>query len=280
MQIIKSVQEMKQFSAAWRAAGKSIALVPTMGALHAGQESMIRTAAGQADIVVVAAFVNPLQFAPNEIMARYPRNPGEDERLCEQAGATVFFSPEVKEMYPDGYSTFVTEERLSKPLCGVSRPTHFRGVATLVVKLLNIVRPTVLYFGQKTAQRIAMVRKLIRDLEFEVEVAVVPTVRDGDGLAYGTRNHDFTPNQRTEALAISRALKKVEEMAAGGVRSPDRLIAETTHILGECRQLRVIYVSLVNRDTMESVREVELGRCLLMISAWVDEIRVIDNIMI
>jgi len=280
MQIIESVQAMKQQAATWRAAGQSIALVPTMGALHAGQEAMIRAAAAKADIVVVAAFVNPLQFAPNEIMARYPRNPDEDRQMCEAAGATVFFGPAAEVVYPPGYSTYVSEEKLSKPLCGISRPNHFRGVATFITKLFNIVRPDQVYFGQKNAQRIAVVRKMIKDLDYDIELMVVPTVRDADGLAFGTRNYSFSANQRAESLSVSRALKKVNEMVANGVRNPDRLIAEATHILGDCRQVRVIYVVVVNRDTMEPVREIELGKCLLAISVWVNEVRMIDNTLL
>jgi pantoate--beta-alanine ligase len=280
MQTITTIPEMKQLAAAWRAAGKSVTLVPTMGALHAGQEALIRSAAAQADVVVVATFVNPLQFAPNEIMARYPRNPAEDAALCERAGATVLFALAAETMYPPGYSTYVSEDLLSKPLCGISRPNHFRGVTTSITKLINIVQPHAVYFGQKTAQRAAVVRKMIRDLEYEVEVVVVPTVREPDGLAYGIHNQGFTTNQRQEALAISRALKKVQEMVAAGVRSPDRLIAEATHILGEHRRLRVIYAAVVDRDSMEPVRVVELGRCLMVISTWIDEIRLIDNVLI
>lgn len=277
MHIITTVPEMKQLAATWRAAGKTVALVPTMGALHAGQEALIRAAAARADIVVVATFVNPLQFAPNEIMTRYPRNPEEDRQRCEQAGATVQFKPTVETMYPPGYSTHVSEDVLSKPLCGFSRPNHFRGVVTMIVKLLNVVQPQLLYFGQKTAQRAAVVRKVLRDLAWDLEVVIVPTVRDADGLAFGIANAGFTSSQRQEALSLSRALRKVQEMVAGGVRNPDRLIAEATHIMGEHRRVRVIYVAVVNRDSMEPVREVVPGECLMAISAWIDEIRLIDN---
>uniref|UniRef100_UPI00404B93C2 pantoate--beta-alanine ligase n=1 Tax=Cephaloticoccus sp. TaxID=1985742 RepID=UPI00404B93C2 len=280
MQIVETVSEMKQLAAAWRTAGKKVALVPTMGALHAGQEALVKTAAGHSDIVVVAAFVNPLQFAPNEVMSRYPRNPEEDRELCKAAGATVFFCPETAEIYPAGFSTFVSEELLAKPLCGVSRPNHFRGVTTLMTKLFNIVQPGSVFFGQKTAQRAAVVHKMITDLAYQIEVVVVPTKRESDGLAYGIRNRDFSTAQRQEALSIYRALKKVSEMAAAGVRSPDRLVAEATHILGENRKVRVIYVSVVDMRTMEPVREVEPGKCLMMIAVWIDEMRIVDNMLL
>lgn len=280
MQIIESVPEMKQQAAEWRAANKRVALVPTMGALHAGQEAMIKAATEQADIVVVVLMINPLQFAPNEIVSDYPESPEADRELCEKAGATVVFAPTSETFFPKGFSTIVEEERISKPLCGISRPSHFRGVATLMVKLLNIVRPHSIFFGQKTAQRVAVVRKLITDLDFDAEVVVVPTARDADGMAFDTNARTFTANQRAEALSISRALNKAAAMVSSGVRNPDRLVAEVTHILGEYRQVRVIYVSLVNRDTMEAVRELEPGKCLLAISVWINEVRMVDNVLL
>lgn len=280
MQIVETVPEMKQLAAAWRAEKRRIALVPTMGGLHAGQAALIRAAAAQADVVVVATFLNPLQFAPSELMANYPQDVAADRKLCEAAGATVVFAPAGDAIYPAGYSTYVAEETLAKPLCGVSRPAHFRGVTTLTAKLLNVVRPDTIYFGQKTAQRAAVVRKMIRDLAFDAEVVVVPTVRDPDGLACLLSNRDFTTSQRQEALSLYRALTKAKEMAAAGVRSPDRLIAEATHILGEQRRVRVIYISIVHPVTMEPVREVTPGECQMVISAWIDETRLIDNMML
>lgn len=280
MQTIKTTNEMRTVAAQLRAAGKSLALVPTMGALHAGQEALIRAAAAQADVVIVSTFVNPLQFAPNELIANYPRSFDEDLKLCERCGAAIVFAPEAEEIFPKGYSTYVTEEVLSKPLCGQSRPAHFRGVATLTAKLFNIILPRYVYFGQKTAQRAAVVRKMAADLHFDIEVVVVPTVREPDGLAAGVRNREFTTSQRQESLALSKALKRVKEMFDGGVRSPDRLIAEATHILSQHRRVRIIYITVVDLQTMEPARELVPGRSMLAISAWVDEIRLIDNIVL
>lgn len=280
MQLIKTIAEMRETASRLRGEGKTIALVSTMGALHPGQEALIRAAAAKADIVVVTIFVNPLQFAPNELIANYPRSFEADVALCETSGAAIVFAPAAEEFYPRGYSTYVTEEFLSKPLCGQSRPGHFRGVATLMAKLFNIMRPHFAYFGQKAVQRAAMVRKLAVDLHFDVEVVVVPTVRDADGLAAGVRNREFTASQRQEALALSKALRKAKEMSDSGTRSPDRLIAEATHILSQHRRVRIIYIVIVDNVTMESVREVEPGRATLAIAAWVDEVRVIDNIML
>jgi len=280
MQIVESISDMQALVHAWRVEGRRVALVPTMGSLHAGQAALIRAARTTADIVVVATFLNPLQFSPNEIVEHYPSDPEGDRQLCEEAGATVMFAPRAAEIYPSDYSTYVTEERIAMPLCGVSRPSHFRGVATLTTKLLNIVQPQVVYFGQKTVQRAAVVRKLIRDLGYSVEVVVVPTEREPDGLAYGLVNREFTTALRAQARAVYRALTKAREMVEAGVRSPDRLIAEATHILGEERRLRVIYIAIVDPETMEAVREVLPGKSLLAISVWVDEHRLLDNILL
>jgi len=278
MKIIESVTEMAAEVAAWRAAGKTLALVPTMGALHAGQAAMICAAKARADMVVVSIFLNPLQFGPNERFEQYPRTPLEDLALCEASGADVVFSPKQDVLLPRGYATFVSEEATSKPLCGASRPGHFRAVTTVMAKLFNIVRPHAVFFGQKTVQRAAVVRRMAEELNFPVEIVVVPTVREADGLAAGVRNREFTSSQRQEALALSKALKRAKEMADSGVRSPDRLIAEATHIMGQHRRVRVIYVAIVDTQTMETLREVVPGRSLLAISAWIDEVRLIDNV--
>jgi pantoate--beta-alanine ligase len=277
MQKIETVSEMRAVAAQWKAQGKTIAIVPTQGALHAGQEALVRAAAGRADIVVVSIFVNPLQFSPNELTTNYPRSLDADVVCCEASGAAIVFVPTVEEIYPKGYSSYVTEDVTSKMLCGSSRPSHFRGVTTLMAKLFNIVRPDYAFFGQKAVQRAAVVQKMAADLHFAVEIVVIPTVREDDGLAAGVRNKDFTASMRQEALSIHAALKRAKEMVEAGVRSTDRLIAEATHILGQHRRVRIIYVSTVDFATMEPMRDVIPGRTMLAIAAWVDEVRLIDN---
>jgi pantoate--beta-alanine ligase len=277
MKIIESSSEMRALAAELKVAGKSIALVPTQGALHRGQEALIRAAVARADVVVVSIFVNPLQFGSNELVANYPRSFEPDVELCRAAGAQVVFAPKAAEFYPPGFSTFVTEDALAKHLCGPSRPGHFRGVATAMAKLLILVQPNFAFFGQKTAQRAAVVRKMAADLGFAVEIVLVPTVREEDGLAAGVRNREFTATLRQEALALSKALKKGKEMSDAGVRSTDRIIAEATHLLGDHRRVRIVYVSIVDVTTMEPAREVVPGKTMLAIAAWVDEVRVIDN---
>jgi pantoate--beta-alanine ligase len=277
MQKIDSVQNMGAAAAALRAAGKPVALIPTMGALHAGHVSLIRMAREKGQAVVVSVFVNPMQFGPSEDFAKYPRNPAGDAAVCEREGVDVLFTPTAEEMYPKGFSTQIIEDKVSKPLCGVSRPVLFRGVLTCWLKLLHIVQPTVLVMGEKDAQQVAVVRKALQDLSFPVVIETGPSVRDADGLAVSARNSYLTPTQREEALAVWRALSRAKEMVDSGVKSADRIVAEVTHILAAKRRLRVIYITVVNRDTMEALREVTPGHSLLAIAFWVDEIRLTDN---
>jgi pantoate--beta-alanine ligase len=278
MQQVSTLSEMRRLAQEWHQLGRRVALVPTQGALHAGQEALIRAAVAQVDIVVVSIFVNPLQFAPNERPEAYPRSLTEDLKLAEAAGAQVAFTPAREEMYPRAFSTYVNEELVAKPSEGVSRPNHFRGVATVMARLFNLVQPERVFFGQKAAQRVAVVRKVIADLGWPVEVIVVPTVREADGLAAGVANREFTPTQRQEALSLVQALRKAKSMSEAGVRSPDRIIAEVTHILGQHRRIRIIYITIVDPRTMDPMREVVPGRSLLLLAAWLDEVRLIDNI--
>jgi pantoate--beta-alanine ligase len=280
MQKIQSVSDMRSLAARFQSEGKSVALVPTSGALHAGHAALIAAAEAKADVVVVSVFPNPLAFGPSEKFDSYPRSPDADAKLCEELNVDVVFMPTVEEMFPRGYSTTVIEDAVSKPLCGASRPTHFRGVTTLVAKLLNVVHPTAIVLGQKDAQLASVVRKMIADLLFGVEVVIAPTVRDGDGLAINPRNRDLSSNQRQESLAINAALRRAQEMVAQGVRSTDRVVAEATHLLGERRRIRVIYVSTVDELTMEPMREIVPGRTLLAIAVWVDEVRLTDNVLL
>lgn len=280
MKKIEFASDLRTWADKLRNSGKTVALVPTMGALHPGKEALVRAAVKKADAVVVSIFVNPLQFSPNESIDRYPRRMDEDLRICEACKAQAVFIPPIEEMFPRGHATFVTEEAISRPLCGLSRPNHFRGVTTVTAKLLVLVRPDYAFFGQKSAQRAAVVRKMAHDLGFGVEIVVSPTVREPDGLAAGVRNPELTATQRGEALAISRALARMKEMADSGARSTDRLVAEATHILGQHRRIRIIYAAIVDPQTMEAAREVTPGKCMAAIAAWVDEIRLVDNMML
>lgn len=278
MQKIDTVTAMRAAAGELRAAGKRVALLPTLGALHAGHVSLIRLARAQGCEVVVSAFVNPLQFGASEDLAKYPRNAAADAALAEHEGAAALFVPTAEEFFPRNFSTTVIEDRVSKPLCGVARPALFKGVLTCWLKLLHIVQPRVLVMGEKDVQQIAVVRKALADVSLDVEILTGPTVREADGLAVSARNAYLTPVQRDEALAVHRALRRAKEMVDSGVRSSDRVVAEATHIIAEKRRLRVIYIGVVHRDTMEAVREVVPGQCLMAVAFWVDEVRLTDNI--
>ncbi|HEY5552416.1 MAG TPA: pantoate--beta-alanine ligase [Opitutaceae bacterium] len=280
MQLITSVFEMQSLALSLGAKGRLIGLVPTMGALHAGHLSLIEAARGKCDTVVVSIFVNPLQFGPNEDPVKYTRTPEADLALCEQAGVDVVFMPSLDEIYPKGYSSYVTEEFISKPLCGISRPNHFRGVLTMIAKLLNIVQPDTAFFGQKDAQQAAVVKKMVNDLHFCVDVVVCPTVREPDGLACGVKNPQLESFQREDATFIHKALVQAKEMVDAGTRSTDRVVAEATHLLGTRRRIRVIYIAIVDRCTMETSREIIPGKNMMVIAAWIDEHRLVDNILL
>ncbi len=277
MQKIETITAMREAAKALRAADRRIAFVPTLGALHAGHASLIRLGREGGAAVVVSAFVNPLQFGPSEDLGKYPRTPAADVMLAEKEGAEVLFTPTVEEMFPKGFSSLVLEEAVSKPLCGVARPVLFRGTLTCWLKLFNIVQPDVLVLGEKDVQQVAVLRKVAADLLLPFQIVTGPAVRDADGMTVSARNNYLTPSQREEALAVVKALRKAKEMVESGVKSADRLVAEATHIIAAKRRLRVIYISVVDPRTMEPIREVASGHCLMAISYWVDEVRLTDN---
>jgi pantoate--beta-alanine ligase len=232
----------------------------------------------KADKVIVSIFVNPAQFGPNEDFDKYPRALEDDLELCRAHGVDFVFHPDAQALYPEGFSTFVEEEQLSSGLCGISRPNHFKGVATICLKLFNITRPDLAIFGQKDAQQLALVRKMATDLNLPLEIVAGPTHRDSDGLATSSRNRYLSDIQREDALRIPRALEEARRMVASGVSQVDRIIAEITHELSQSRRVRVIYVQVVDRDTMQPAREIIPGQHLATVAVWVDDTRLIDNI--
>lgn len=280
MQVIRSINEMQSTSISNRLTGHLIGLVPTMGALHEGHKSLIETSRDKADVTIVSLFVNPTQFAPSEDFQEYPRDFEADRAFCEENGVDILFAPSKEEVYPKTFSTYVEEDFVSKGLCGVSRPHHFRGVTTICAKLFNIVRPDVAVFGQKDAQQCAVIRKMIEDLHLPIELAVAPTVREEDGLALSSRNQYLTPEQRNDAGLIFRALSEGKALADNGVESVDRIIAEVTHTLSSSRRLRIIYAAIVDKQLMQPVREVRRGECLIAVACWLDQVRLIDNMEI
>lgn len=277
MQTIETIPAMRESAMALRADGRKIAFLPTLGGLHAGHVSLIRLAKERGAAVVVSVFVNPLQFGPSEDYAKFPRNLPADTLVAEKEGVDILFSPSAEEMFPKGFSTIVQEEAVSKPLCGVTRAALFRGTLTCWLKFFNIIQPDVLVLGEKDVQQVAVVKKAAADLLFPFEIVTGPAVRDPDGMVVSARNTYLTPSQREEALAVVKALRKAVEMVESGVRSTDRVVAEATHIIGQKRRLRVVYISVVDQRTMEQVREINPGQCLMAVSYWVDEIRLTDN---
>jgi pantoate--beta-alanine ligase len=279
MEILRTVDELRRWSRENRKAGKTIGLVPTMGALHAGHASLMRAAASECGAVAVSIFVNPTQFGPNEDFARYPRTFAADCALAEAAGAAVIFAPAVEELYPSGAVTFVEVEGLSNRLDGLSRPGHFRGVATVVAKLLIAAEPDRAYFGQKDAAQVAVLRRMVMDLRLAAEIVVCPIVRETDGLALSSRNVYLSAVERKQALVLSRVVWLVEAMAAGGERRAGVLIEAARRAFASEPGVRVDYVVLVDWATLEPVETAAAGS-LFAVAAWVGTTRLIDNTVI
>lgn len=276
MQVLRTVQELRIWSRRQHAAGKTVGLVPTMGALHAGHASLMRAAAASCDAVAVSIFVNPTQFGPNEDFDRYPRSFAADCQLAEEAEAEVVFAPAVEEMYTPGAESFVDAGRLSAKLDGASRPGHFRGVATIVAKLFIAAEPDRAFFGQKDAAQVAVLRRITRDLGFGVELVACPIVREADGLALSSRNAYLSAEERRQALVLSRAVHFVAALFDSGEQSAEALKEAARGILATEPAVRVDYVELVDWATLDAVVVAAPGS-LLAVAAWVGATRLIDN---
>ena len=270
---------MKEFSASMKAEGKKIALVPTMGALHNGHLSLIDIARQNADIVVVSIFVNPTQFGPNEDYDKYPRQLQADAEKCEERNADVIFAPTPDEIYLKDASTFVNEEQISQHLCGKSRPKHFRGVTTVVTILFNIVKPDVAVFGEKDAQQVSIIERMVRDLFMDVQIIRAPIIREESGLALSSRNKYMTKMEQEGATRIRKALLAGKELVDTGVTNLDRIKALVIHKVTDAKT-RVIYVEVVDAKTSLPITELNLGKSRISIAVWYGETRLIDNIII
>jgi pantoate--beta-alanine ligase len=279
MLVLKTIAETRIACKRIRGAGKTLGLVPTMGALHEGHLSLVRAAQANCDAVAVSIFVNPTQFGPKEDFAAYPRTFDEDCKILAAAGVEVVFAPSAEEMYPPGSSTFVEVQGLSDRLDGASRPGHFRGVATVVAKLLNIFDPDHAYFGQKDAAQVAVLRKMVRDLRFPVQLDVCPTVREPDGLAMSSRNRNLSAEERRQALVLSRALLAVQQQVVGGEHDPGKLLAGALLVLAGEPAVQVDYFRIVDPDTLEDVTAVRSG-ALVAVAARVGATRLIDNLLL
>ena len=274
MQVTKTVAETRALVKSWRKEGKTVGLVPTMGYLYEGHASLIRKCREENDIVVVSVFVNPTQFGPNEDLEAYPRDFERDSALCESLGADLIFHPEPEEMYQDPCA-FVSIETLSENLCGKTRPIHFRGVCTVVSKLFHIVAPDKAYFGQKDAQQLAIIRKMVRDLNFGIEIVGCPIIREEDGLAKSSRNTYLNPQERQAALCLSRAVKRGQELIAPGMDS-EAVLKEMRAVIEAEPLARIDYVSMVDALTMRDVEKVDRD-VLVAMAVYIGKTRLIDN---
>jgi pantoate--beta-alanine ligase len=276
MKILHRAVDTRSEVRAAKLQGKRVGLVPTMGALHDGHISLIRAAKAQSNFVVASIFVNPTQFGPNEDLARYPRPFEADRQKLEAERVDLLFAPSVEEMYPAGAATFVTSEGITDRLDGSSRPGHFRGVTTVVAKLFHIVEPDVAFFGQKDAAQAAIIKRMVRDLMFPVEIVVAPIVRESDGLALSSRNAYLSPTERKQATVLSRALREVEKRYGTGERSSAALIEAARKVFAGEPSVRADYIEIVDRDTLEAVSEAHSG-ALVAVAAFVGTTRLIDN---
>jgi pantoate--beta-alanine ligase len=279
MLVLHTIAETRAECTRIRLEGKTLGLVPTMGALHEGHLSLVRAAQASCDTVAVSIFVNPTQFGPKEDFSSYPRTLEADCSTLETAGVDLVFAPSVQEMYPSGASTFVEVPGLSDRLDGASRPGHFRGVATVVTKLLNIFAPEHAFFGQKDAAQVAVLRKMVSDLRFAVQLDVCPIVREPDGLAMSSRNRNLNNEQRRQALVLSRALLGVQELAQKGEHESAKLLAKALRVLAEEPAVQVDYCRVVDPDTLEDVPDVSKG-ALVAVAARVGTTRLIDNLLL
>lgn len=279
MQIVRTVGALRQQIGRWRKAEARIGLVPTMGALHAGHLSLVERSRRECDFTVVSIFVNPTQFGPQEDFARYPRDLDADLRLLRPTGADLIFAPELGEVYGPRHATFVEMHGVAEPLEGRCRPGHFRGVATVVLKLFNMVAPDGAYFGQKDYQQSLVIRRLVADLDLPIVVCVCPTVREPDGLALSSRNAYLTAAERQEALVISRALRRAAEVVQSGERRADAVLTEMQTVLAESPGLRLEYLAIVDAETLEPVATID-QTVLAAVAAFVGRTRLIDNALL
>jgi pantoate--beta-alanine ligase len=279
MKICNTISEARAACSAALAQGRRLGLVPTMGALHEGHLSLVRAARAQCDSVVASIFVNPTQFGPIEDLSKYPRQFERDCGLLEKEGVEILLAPSVEEMYPRGSVSWVVVEGLSEKLDGSSRPGHFRGVTTVVAKLFHIIEPDAAFFGQKDAAQLAVIRRMVRDLNFPVEIVACPIVRESDGLAMSSRNAYLSPEERGRAWVLQRSLQRVAQLFAGGERDFARLISAGKRVFESEPEVRLDYFEIVDPETLDPV-EVVSAKALVAVAAYVGSTRLIDNVVL
>ncbi len=279
MQIVKTIDEVRSAVKQWKKEGLSVGLVPTMGFLHEGHKSLIERAVKENDRVVVSDFVNPTQFGPTEDLASYPRDLDRDAKLCEDAGAALLFNPEPEEMYFDDRTTSVNMEGLTKELCGKSRPIHFSGVCTVVSKLFNIVTPDKAYFGQKDAQQLAVIKRMVRDLNFDIEIVGCPIIREEDGLAKSSRNTYLSEEERKAAVILNQSLKIGKEMMENGETDAKKVKDAIVKNLSTEPLAKIDYVEIVDFNTIEPIQVIKKP-VLTAIAVYIGKTRLIDNVIL
>jgi pantoate--beta-alanine ligase len=276
MELFETAGEMQKYSESLRLQGKKIAFVPTMGYLHEGHLSLMREGRSRGDCLAISIYVNPTQFGPGEDLDKYPRDFEGDEKLAEAVGCDVIFYPTNQEMYPENYHTYVNVEKITENLCGLSRPEHFRGVATVCAKLFNIVKPHAAIFGKKDFQQLAVIKRMVKDLNMDLEIIGMPTVREPDGLAMSSRNSYLKGDERESALSLSRSLKRAEEMYENGERNAGRIVKEVRRCIDDHSHTRIDYVKICDTETMEDSEYLD-SESVLALAVWVGSPRLIDN---
>ena len=276
MVILKKIDEVRAQVKEWKKQGLTVGLVPTMGYLHEGHQSLIKKSVEQNDRTVVSVFVNPIQFGPNEDLESYPRDLEADAKLCESTGADIIFNPEPEEMYADGFVSFINMTGLPNALCGLTRPIHFKGVCTVVGKLFNIVTPDRAYFGQKDAQQLAVIKRMVKDLNVDTEIIGCPIIREEDGLAKSSRNTYLSADERQAALVLSRSLKIGKQLVDAGEKSAKAVKDAITAEINKEPLAKIDYVDVVDFDTITPVDEIK-GTTLVAIAVYIGKTRLIDN---
>ena len=276
MKLVKTIKEVREEVKAWKKAGMSVGFVPTMGYLHEGHASLIDKSVKNNDKTVVSVFVNPIQFGPNEDLASYPRDIERDCKLCEECGADLVFNPEPDEMYDKSFCSYVDMSVLTEDLCAKTRPTHFRGVCTVVSKLFNIVTPDRAYFGQKDAQQLAIIKQMVKDLSMDIEIVGCPIVREADGLAKSSRNTYLNEKERQAALVLSKAIKLGEDMVKNGETDANAVIAKMKELIENEPLAKIDYVKIVDALTIQPTDKIE-GSILCAMAVYIGKTRLIDN---
>ena len=279
MEVAETIESVRAIVRAARGKGERIGLVPTMGALHIGHISLIEAAVKQCEFVVVSIFVNPTQFGPGEDFEKYPRPLEADLDICKKAGVNLVFAPGPEQMYPGENFTWVNVEKLTEPLCGKSRPGHFRGVTTVCAKLFNIVRPDIAFFGQKDAQQAIVIRRMVADLNMPLEIVICPTIREPDGLAVSSRNQYLDRQQRQDATYVYKSIEKCREMVNAGKIETQEIIEEMKKVLQQKSSIEIEYISIVDSETLASIDRIN-GKVLAAVAVRLGPARLIDNILI